>query len=303
MMTETMSEIRGIPLQRPSWLSESVWPFETFGLAVDDSVLAVTDVGHGPTLLFVHTGMWSFLWRDVITRLAADFRCVCFDAPGTGRTYSNSGSAVTLSQAARSTTAVIEQLGLDNITLIMHDLGALAALAGVSRIPHRISAIVAMNTFAWKPAGRGFRGMLALMGSKPMREIDVLTGCLPRITVSDFGIGRHLDAASRKAFLAGLGTQGRRAFHNYMCDARRCDDIYACIGELLTKPFTDLPLLTIFGEMNDPFGFQETWKTLFHNTRQVVVSKGHHFPMCDAPSLVAEEIQAWHPYNLERRLA
>src|SRR5260370_40955008 len=74
-----------IDLPRPDWLPESVWPFETFGLETDDSIVAVTDVGKGPTLLLVHCGFWAFVWGDLITRLASDFRCIAFDAPGTGR--------------------------------------------------------------------------------------------------------------------------------------------------------------------------------------------------------------------------
>jgi hypothetical protein len=73
------------PLGRPQWLPETVWPFQTSTLKIDGSNIAITDVGQGPVLLFVHTGFWSFIWRDVISRLAPDFRCICFDAPGTGR--------------------------------------------------------------------------------------------------------------------------------------------------------------------------------------------------------------------------
>jgi hypothetical protein len=57
-------------LRRPPWLPQSVWPFTTSALTVEGSNLAVTDVGTGPTLLFVHTGFWSFIWRDVILQLA-----------------------------------------------------------------------------------------------------------------------------------------------------------------------------------------------------------------------------------------
>jgi hypothetical protein len=38
-----------------------VWPFETHIMDVDGCAIAVTDVGAGPSLLFVHTGMWSFI--------------------------------------------------------------------------------------------------------------------------------------------------------------------------------------------------------------------------------------------------
>src|SRR6266481_2768722 len=54
------------PLSRPRWLSEPVWPFQSSSIEVDGSKVAVTDVGRGPVLLFVHTGFWSIIWRDVI---------------------------------------------------------------------------------------------------------------------------------------------------------------------------------------------------------------------------------------------
>ena len=63
---------------------------------------------------------------------------------------------------------------------------------------------------------------------------------------------------------------------------------------IATGPFRRLPLLTIFGERNDPLGFQPQWKQLFPNSRQVTVPKGNHFPMCDDPDLVADAIRAWH---------
>src|SRR5512146_334763 len=82
------------PLGRPTWLPESAWPFQTVGLGLDDSVVAVTDVGRGPVLLFVHVGTWSFIWRDLVTRLSGQFRCVCLDAPGTGRSLDGARTVI-----------------------------------------------------------------------------------------------------------------------------------------------------------------------------------------------------------------
>jgi haloalkane dehalogenase len=282
------------PLRRPQWLPESVWPFQTSTLKVDGSNIAVTDVGQGPVLFFVHTGFWSFIWRDVISRLAPDFRCICFDAPGTGRSDRLRTGSTSLEKAARALTAVIEALDLRDITLVVHDLGGPSGIAGAARVQERIRGLCAVNAFAWKPSGIPFRGMLALMGSAAMREFDVLTGILPRITSSAFGVGRHLDASSRKAFYAGIGRQGVRAFHGYLRDARKSDALYQQLDRALTGPFRTLPLLTIFGERNDPLGFQPRWKQLFSDARQVVVSKGNHFPMCDDPDLVAVSIREWH---------
>ena len=117
------------PLRQPDWLPESVWPFQTSTLKVDGSNIAVTDVGEGPVLLFVHTGFWSFIWRDVIERLAPNFRCVCFDAPGTGQSDRLPTSAISLEKTSRALTAVILALDLNDVTLVVHDLGGPSGIA------------------------------------------------------------------------------------------------------------------------------------------------------------------------------
>jgi haloalkane dehalogenase len=281
-------------LRRPEWLPERAWPFRTSALEVDGVKIAVTDVGRGPVLLFVHTGLWSFVWRDVILRLSSEFRCVCFDAPGTGQSDRLPTASISLDRASRVLTAIVESLDLRDITLVVHDLGGPSGIAGAARVADRVRAICAVNAFGWRPSGLPFRGTLALLGSAVMRELSAWTGILIRITATAFGVGRYLDATSRKAFSAGVGRQGIRAFHGYLRDARRAQAIYDEVARALDGPFRRLPLLTIFGERNDPLNFQPHWKQLFPDARQVVVSKGHHFPMCDDPDLVAASIRELH---------
>jgi len=288
-------------LPRPNWLPKSVWPFDTFALNVDGIDLAVTDVGSGPTLLLVHIGAWSFIWRDLMIRLAGDFRCVCFDAPGSGRSDPLPASQTTLERAARAASGVIQELNLTEFTLVAHDLGGTSGLAAVAAMPERVRGIVAMNTFGWRPSGAAFRGMLRIMGGGMIREIDAATNFIARIASTSFGVGRHMDAASRVAFRTGTAAQGRRAFHYYMRDARRCDALYEKIRAALTGPLAQQPMLTMFGERNDPFHFQREWKELFPDAVELVISKGNHFPMCDAPDTVAKAIRSWHAIRVTRR--
>lgn len=56
-----------------------------------------------------------------------------------------------------------------------------------------------------------------------MRALDVVTNLLPQLTSTTFGVGRHLDGASRRAFRAGIGRDGVRALHFYLRDARHSD--------------------------------------------------------------------------------
>ena len=152
------TELVPVSIQRPYWLPETVWPFETSALEIEGSRIAVTDVGKGPVLLFVHTGFWSFIWRDVMLRLSDEFRCVCFDAPGTGRSDRLPLADITLERASRVLTEIIRTLDLRDITLVPHDLGGPSGIAGCAPVADRIRALCGVNTFGWRPSGFAFRG-------------------------------------------------------------------------------------------------------------------------------------------------
>jgi haloalkane dehalogenase len=280
------------PLDLPTWLPPDVWPFDTTQVDVDGAAIAVADVGTGPVLVF-YTGIGSFIWRDVMLRLSTDFRCVVLDPPGIGLSASVLRSATTLANSARAVAAVIHALDLRNVTLVVHDTGGPPAIAAAARTPDRIRGLVCVNTFGWKPAGPAFRAMLAVMGNGVVRQLDLATGLLARVTSTTFGVGRHLDATSRRAYQAGLA-RSMGAFHDYLREARLSDDIYDEVMRVLSGPFRRLSVLTIFGERNDPLGFQPQWKRLFPHSRQITIPKGHHFPMCDDPEFVTEAIRSWY---------
>jgi pimeloyl-ACP methyl ester carboxylesterase len=287
------------PLPLPAWLPQDVWPFETFTLSADRPPIAVSVAGRGPTLLF-YTGIGSFIWRDVMRSLSSTFHCVTLDPPGIGLSAPALRSAISLERSARAVEAVIGALDLRDVTLIVHDTGGPPAFAAAARLGKRVNGLVAVNTFGWRPSGRAFRGMLAVMGSTLMRRIDVATGLLPRITSTTFGVGRHLDARSRQAYQAGIA-HGIGAFHDYLDEARDSAALYEELARAFAGPLGRLPILTIFGQRNDPLGFQPHWKQLFPAVQQHVVPKGNHFPMCDDPDGVANQIRAWHRNHVAKR--
>jgi pimeloyl-ACP methyl ester carboxylesterase len=278
-------------IDRPHWLTLPAWPWPTYAIDHDNGRLAVTDIGEGPPLLFVHVGSWSFVWRDVLMRLQHDFRCVTVDAPGCGLS-DRTQTAPTLAEAADAVAAVVDGLGLRDLTLVAHDLGGPAGFLAAARRADRIAALVAVNCFAWRPTGALFRGMLAAMGSAPARELDAAVGWLPRLTATGFGVGRHWSRADLAVFRAGIDRSARRAWHGYFRDARHADELYAELDHGLRGPLSDRRLLTIFGQFNDPLRFQPRWKTLFPTAHQVTVHRGNHFPMCDDPDLVASAVKA-----------
>jgi pimeloyl-ACP methyl ester carboxylesterase len=279
-------------LDPPRWLPPSAWPWQTYLLSHDQGRIAVTDTGQGPPLVFVHVGSWSFVWRDVLLLLQGDFRCVTIDAPGCGLSDRVS-TPPTLAQAGDAVTAVIDALQLRDFTLVAHDLGGPAGFLAAARRPDRVAALAAVNCFAWKPTGPLFRGMLALMGSAPVRELDAAADVLSRVTSTSFGVGRHWSRADRAVFRAGIDVSARRAWHAYFRDARGAEALYAEVDAALRGSLADRPLLTIFGQLNDPLRFQPRWKGLFPMAHQLKVRRGNHFPMCDDPDLVAGALKSF----------
>src|SRR5438067_4950605 len=106
---------------RPEWLIDEAWPFSVDRLDDHGLDVAYTDIGTGPTLVFVNVGMWSILWRDIIGCLQDRYRCITLDAPGCGL----SGPArtkVDLVAAADAIDGLVRTLDLVDIALVVHDL-------------------------------------------------------------------------------------------------------------------------------------------------------------------------------------
>ena len=187
---------RRADIARPPWLSHSSWPFTPRTLETGGSTVAYTDEGTGPTLLLVHVGMWSIIWRDVLSHLSGSYRCVTLDVPGTGLSGGPT-STPTLITAADAIDAVVHHLDLTDMTLVVHDLGAPATLEAAAGWTDRVAGLVVINGFGWRPSGPMFRGMLAIMGNPAVREVDAFTGWLIRVSATRFGVGRQWDRSTR----------------------------------------------------------------------------------------------------------
>ena len=282
------------PLERPPWLPPEVWPFELRGVELDGNLIHYVDEGAGPTLLFVTAGTWCIVWRDVIARLTSGFRCVALDFPYAGLSEASPGHAVGIAQHSRLLGAFVDALALDRYVLVAHDLGGPIALAMALRRPASTAGLVLTQTFGWPPESAALKGMLRLMGSAPMRELATLTRLIPLLTGTSFGVGRHLDRPSRVAFRAPFRDPAkRRAFHRLLGSVLHSSALLADVEAAAGPALGERSVLTIFGERNDPLGFQRRWQQLFPHAHRVLVPGGNHFPMSDDPDLFADSVSDW----------
>jgi len=245
-------------------------------------------------------GSWSFIWRDLLLHLGRHYRCVAFDPPGSGMS-TQPPVPVSLQGAADAVGAVIDALDLREITLVIHDVGGPAGLAAAAARPDRVVGLVALNALGWPPSGAPLRLMLAVMGSAPARASGAFLGWAARLSASTFGVGRHWDRGDRAVFLAGMNRHARRNTHRYINTLRRETELLQRVHAALRDPLAGLPLLTVFGSRNDPFGFGPRWKQLFPDAEQHVIAGGNHYPMGDDPIAVANWIRTWHTKNVAQR--
>ncbi len=137
----------------PKWLDTELYPFEHRYISLSSGKMHYIDEGQGDVILFVHgTPTWSFLYRDFIKKLSKNYRCIAVDHLGFGLSGKPHIFAGRPQEHAQNLSDFIQQLDLQNITLVVHDFGGPIGLAAALDQPDRIKQVVLFNTWLWETA-------------------------------------------------------------------------------------------------------------------------------------------------------
>ena len=167
----------------------------------------------------------------------------------------------------------------------------------------KVRGLVLANTFAWTPDRWALRAMLRFMGGGLMTAIDTGTNLIPKLSSTTFGVGRNLERSGRQAFLGPFRDRNvRRRFHRLMRSTIEDAEFTDAVAHGVAATLARTPALTIFGEKNDPFGFQERHASVFTTHQAIVVEAGNHFPMMDDPTLFVDSLRSWHTREVASRI-
>ncbi|MET1074060.1 MAG: haloalkane dehalogenase [Umezawaea sp.] len=109
------------------------------------SGMAYVDEGEGPVVVFQHGNPTSsYLWRDVIPRVAPHARCVAADLVGMGRS-DQPELGYRVEEHARYFEAFMDALDLRDVVLVLHDWGSALGLDWARRHPDRVRGLVLME--------------------------------------------------------------------------------------------------------------------------------------------------------------
>jgi len=134
----------------PIW--RDLYPFESHYADVSGQRMHYLDEGSGPPLLMVHGNpTWSFYWRNLVSAFRDRYRVIVPDHVGCGLSDKPSLGQYDFRLASRITdlASLVEQLNLENVTLLAHDWGGAIGVGTAVKIPGRFRRFVLFNTAAF----------------------------------------------------------------------------------------------------------------------------------------------------------
>jgi haloalkane dehalogenase len=276
------------------------FPFEPRYVEAGDVRLHYVDEGprDAPPLLFVHGNpTWSYLWRRPIAALSEQGRrCVAFDHMGFGRSGKPAQlSRYTLRVHIDHALAVIDELGLEDVTLVAHDWGGPVGLGALLERRDRLRGLVLMNTWAWElpsflpPFVREFR-------TEGLGEILALGGNLFVESIPGGMAKRDTDPVMMDAYRAPFpdywSRVGALAFQRDipLTERDRSAALMGSIHERLQE--LDLPVTLIWGMRDRVFQpvFLDQWRELFPKARVIELADAAHFVPEDRPDALIEAL-------------
>lgn len=282
--------------QRPAWFKPEQFPFESRFAEIDDARIHYVDEGSGPPLLMLHGNpTWSFLYRHLITRLRADFRCIALDYPGFGLSSADADYRFTPAEHAAVVAAFVEHLDLRDYTLLVQDWGGPVGLSAATHAPERVKAMVIGNTWAWPMSDPPTVLFSLLLGHLPghvlTRRLGMFTNVLlprarghSRLTEDEMAMyrGPHPTPVARvpvQTFARQL-LEGR----GFLADLERR------LPGLLDKP-----ALLLWPTADPAFrsNVRRRWQELLTNSETVLLEGAGHFFPDDVPDEAAGAITQW----------
>lgn len=282
---------------RPDWVDDELFPFESHFIEIDGHTVHYVDEGSGPTLLMLHGNpTWSFLFRDVISLLRKDFRCIALDYPGFGLSTSRPGYRYLPEEHADVVTAFVDALGLKDVTLVGQDWGGMIGLAAAQRRPGVFDRLVLANTWAWPVNGvLHFEAFGRIMGGLPMRFLVRQFNLLVSAFIPTGHRRRKLTDAELDHYRRALDTAERRQASAVLPGRVLASREFFAEVEAGLPDVAHLPTLIVWGDADIAFRAQERERleATFPDHTTVIVEGAGTYVESDAPDEFASAIRSF----------
>lgn len=288
----------------PAWVDRAAYPFES--RTIDLAAGRVHYVDQGPdagknegTLLFVHgTPTWSFEYRHLIAALSATHRCIAPDHLGFGLSSRPRDFPYTPEAHALVLRELVTRLGLDDITLVLHDFGGPIGLPLALEDDSRVRRLVLFNTWAWPFDDDAAMTRVAKITQGPIGRLlyGYANASLRIVMPSAYGDRRKLTPAIHDQYLCVFPDRDSRVrvLHTLARALLGSRDHYARLWARLDR-LRALPTLIVWGLKDTAFKpyMLDHWREALPSAHVVVIPDAGHWPHEEDPEASLHAMRAF----------
>lgn len=245
--------------------------------------------GEGPAIVLVHgTPSWSYLWRNVASRLAEEFTVYVLDLPGYGDSEKREGQDLSIAAHSRVLTELLEEWQLESPAIAGHDIGGAVVLRThlLDEIPFsHIALIDAVAVNPWvTPTTAHVQNHMDAYLTMPTHIYEEVVGAHLRTAVH-----RPMDEATFEAYMGQWrGKEGQAAYLRKVAQFGEEDvaELSALLGSI------QAPVRIIWGQEDrwlDP-GIAHSLQEMVSGAEVEVIPDAGHFVMEDSPERVAKSM-------------
>lgn len=230
---------------------------------IGDDKIAFVDEGEGFPVLFIHGfPTSSFLWKDVIPKLNARYRCVAPDLLGFGDSEVLSRD-FSLEAQFKMIVNFMEELRIDKAHIVAHDHGGAIAQMLAVRTPERVEKMALIDVVCYDnwPV-RGVK-LMKVLASIPVVAEQLLASKLLRKSASLFGGGLSGGFHDRKKLTQQIIAEHERTIFSSAQKTKNLARYLRTLDNNVTREIAQklktlsMPVLLVWAE-NDRY-FDKRW--------------------------------------------
>ncbi len=284
----------------------AAFPFQSKYIDVHGSKMHYIDEGQGDPILFLHgQPTSSYLWRNIIPHLTAFGRCIAPDLIGFGKS-DKPDLEYRFFDHVKYIEGFIEKMGLENITLVIHDWGSGLGFHYAMRHESNIKAIAFMEALLMPIPSWDMFPEQAVEMFQAFRTPDVgwnmivnqnmfVEQVLPSMMVRD--LTEEEMNYYREPFKDPAHRQPVWRWPNELPIAGEPADVTAAVASYNEKLIkSDLPKLLFYATPGaiTTAPVVEWCQQNLKNLKTVDLGQGIHFLQEDNPHLIGSELATWY---------
>jgi pimeloyl-ACP methyl ester carboxylesterase len=276
-----------------------LYPFESHYLTLEHGHrLHYVDEGSGPVLLMVHGNPnWSFYYRHLICALREQYRCIAVDHLGCGLSDKPQDWGYRIPEHSANLLRLIEELGLENVTLLAHDWGGAIGFWAALQSRETFVRFVVFNSAVFLlPLPKLLTTMrLPLYGSFVVRGLNAM------VWAGLLSANRNrMRGAVRAGYLAPYDSWANRVAVKRFVDEiplERDHPNRALMERLESelKDFKNFPLMVVWG-LKDPVfhpGYLTGWRERFPDAEYHAFDDVGHWLLEETPERIVPLVRSF----------